>query len=107
MILTRDLTMLMGECLLPRSLSQGLATNKNTRQNPAGFYSCKMTDVVPPADCLGFGDRPGWIRYKGRIEFSHSDSAGYIFPFLFSVPFYPKYTFMISWRHASRSNMAF
>ena len=33
---------------------------KEYAEGSAVFYSLKLTEIVPPADCIGFGDRPGW-----------------------------------------------
>ena len=76
------------------------------RPYDSDFYSRKVTDVVSPADCVGFGDRVGWLSSDSIVVFPPpwQGQALDAFPWLSTQP---KYTFWISRRHAGRSNMAF
>ena len=73
------------------------------------YYSRKMAEIVSPADCIAFGDRPGWHTRKGL-----HNSLLWIYPEValhgiapFTSSGHPDYTFMISRRHVGRANMAF
>lgn len=73
------------------------------------YYSRKMVEIVSPADCIAFGDRPGWHTRKGlhnSLLWIYLEGALHgIAPFPSSG--HPDYTFVISRRHAGRANMAF
>ena len=71
------------------------------------FYPNKTTAIVSPADCVSFGDAPGWS-FFGE-DWSEVDIPPPTWPNTISqrpsLP--PQYTFGISRRHAGRANMAF
>ena len=77
----------------------------------ADFHSRKVTEIATPSDCLGWGDRPGWV----WLTSPWSGKTSLVFPpwdISLSVNQWPrekplKYTFPISRRHAGRANMAF
>ena len=75
------------------------------------FHSRKVTEIATPSNCLGWGDRPGWLWHTSPW----SGKTSLIFPpwrHVLKVNQLPRekpvqYTFEISRRHADRANMAF
>ena len=82
---------------------------KGLRLTISQLYSRKMAEIVSPADCIAFGDRPGWHTESLRWGFHLFSSFISQWP-LSEIPYIsatPDYTFRISRRHAGRANMAF
>ena len=71
------------------------------------FYSRKIREIASPSDCVAFGDRPGWYTLNSRLLVDPQWSFQRIWHGPWSSSGHPDYTFMISRRHAGRSNMAF
>ena len=107
LISTKGSTMLMGR--IRRYLFQRNDIDENYGRKEYAvapdFHSRKITEIASPSDCLGWGDRPGWLLTKMRLAFQPCHFGSFIVSTPYSIP--PKYTFGISRRHASRANMAF
>ena len=90
------------------AVSENLLPTRDSGRNShfSDFYSRKVTDVVSPADCVGFGDHISWQKFHSSVLYPPPWDGHALAAFPWSSP-YPKYTFSISRRHAGRANMAF
>ena len=70
------------------------------------FYSCKMTEISSPVDCVGFGDSPGWQKSASKVAI-FPPWLGEFFGTTSMAFWLSNYTFSISLRDSGRSNMAF
>ena len=80
------------------------------RPSADDFYSRKMSEIVSPADCVGFGDKVGWYMFNSKPQIGSSWHWAIVNQFHWGSERYfsaPNYTFMLTRRHAGRSNMAF
>ncbi len=81
---------------------------KDNRPALTSYYSRKVTEILSPVDCVSFGDRVGWQKFRDLLVIPSPWKVHTVGQKHWRRPHHdPKYTFGISRRHAGRSNMAF